>query len=216
MLEIVQHFGTALSSLGWTMYFHFDFYPADLLSVIIGRTAEEAGISVQEWLTGLIANDPSSIKDERARELANRMLKKCVDRTHIYTINGKAKSKRTEAKKEKTLSDVHPKQIKPVEANEKPKKHPLFFDNVNVTDNEETALRIRFGSKIERACEILSNYKESTGKTYKSDAAALRGWVADKLRDEERKVGFKAQERNRDALNAADMLTDKQKEMYGL
>ena len=77
----------------------------------------------------------------------------------------------------------------------------------------------RFGAKLKRMADILQNYKESTGKKYKSDAAALRGWVADKVAEQERRQGakgFKAEERARDAQNAADMLTDEQKRFYGL
>jgi prophage antirepressor-like protein len=61
--------------------------------------------------------------------------------------------------------------------------------------------------------------KEQSGKKYKSDAAALRGWVADKIAEQERRngsKGFKEQERQRDAQNAAEMLTDEQKHFYGL
>lgn len=87
-----------------------------------------------------------------------------------------------------------------------------------MTEAERVALERKYGGKLQRMAEILHNYKEATGRKYKSDAAALRGWVADKMREQERRNngGFKAQERQRDASNAAEMLTEEQKHFYGL
>lgn len=200
--------------MGWTMFFHFDFYPADLLAIIAGRTAADAGEIVQQWLIGLISNSVDCITDRKARESASKMLERCQQRSDLYRVNGSNRNKaRTKPEPKGT-----PNQEK--KTAQKPPKAPLFgFALVNVTEKEKADLERRFGAKLQRMAEILHNYKESRGKKYKSDAAALRGWVADKVAEQERRQGakgFKEQERARDAQNAAQMLTDEQKHFYGL
>lgn len=216
-LEIVQHFGAApFVYMGWTMFFHFDFYPADLMAVIAGRTAAEAGEIVQKWLIGLISNSVDCITDSKARESASKMLERCRQRSDLYRVNGSKRKAAT--KSEKPEPKETPDQTK--KAAQKPPKAPLFgFALVNVTDKERTDLERRFGAKLEKMAYILQNYKEQSGKKYKSDAAAIRGWVADKVAEQERRngsKGFKEQERQRDAQNAVEMLTDEQKHFYGL
>lgn len=199
------------------MFFRFDFYPADLLAVIAGRTAADAGEIVQQWLIGLISNSVDCITDRKARESVEKMLDNCRRRSDIYRANGLKRNKGP-VKPEKPEPKETPDQTK--KAAQKPPKAPLFgFALVNVTDKERTDLERRFGAKLEKMAYILHNYKEQSGKKYKSDAAALRGWVADKIADQERRngsKGFKEQERQRDAKNAAEMLTDEQKHFYGL
>lgn len=198
------------------MYFHFDFYPADLMAVIAGRTAEDAGQIVQQWLIGLISNSSDSVTDPKARESVQRMLDKCQQRSDTYRANG-GKRNRAPVKPEKPKTEQVPAPAK--KETQKPHKSQLFgFALVNVTEAEKEALGRKFGGKLQRMAEILHNYKEATGKKYKSDAAALRGWVADKVQEQEHRNngGFKAQERRRDASNAAEMLTPDQKHFYGL
>ena len=197
------------------MYFHFDFYPADLMAVIAGRTAQDAGQIVQQWLIGLISNSSESVTDTKARESVQRMLDKCQQKSDTYRANGKHRNAPQKPEKPEP-KETHGKEKK---AAQKPPKAPLFgFALVNVTEAERESLQRKFGAKLQRMAEILHNYKEATGRKYKSDAAALRGWVADKMREQERRNngGFKAQERQRDASNAAEMLTDEQKHFYGL
>lgn len=186
------------------------------MAVIAGRTAADAGEIVQQWLIGLISNSVDCITDKKARESASKMLERCQQRSDLYRANG---SKRKAATKpEKPEHKETPDQTK--KAAPKPPKAPLFgFALVNVTDKERTDLERRFGAKLEKMAYILQNYKEQSGKKYKSDAAAIRGWVADKITEQERRngsKGFKEQERQRDAQNAAEMLTDEQKHFYGL
>jgi hypothetical protein len=198
------------------MFFHFDFYPADLMAVIAGRTAADAGEIVQQWLIGLISNSVDCITDRKARESASKMLERCQQRSDLYRANGS--KRKTAIKPEKPEPKETPDQTK--KAVQKTPKAPLFgFALVNVTEKERTDLERRFGAKLEKMAYILHNYKEQSGKKYKSDAAALRGWVADKIAEQERRngsKGFKEQERQRDAQNAAEMLTDEQKHFYGL
>jgi len=191
------------------MFFHFDFYPADLLNVINGRTDEEAGAIVRQWVCALIGNNTECITDERAKALAEKMLGRCQEKSDIYRANRlKAKEKPKKAARKKSNAVV---KVAPV-------KHPLFgFTLVNVTDKEEESLRDSYGNDLKRMAEALHYYKESTGKRYLSDAGAIRSWVANKVLNEERRAtGFKASERKRDAESASSMLTDEQKEFYGL
>jgi len=145
------------------------------------------------------------------------MLDNCRRRSDIYRANGLKRNKGPVKPEKPEPKETHepPKKTAP-----KPPKSPLFgFALVNVTEKEKADLEKRFGAKLQRMADILQNYKESTGKKYKSDAAALRGWVADKVAEQERRQGakgFKEQERARDAHNAAEMLTDEQKRYYGL
>jgi hypothetical protein len=186
------------------------------MAVIAGRTAADAGEIVQQWLIGLISNAVDCITDRKARESVEKMLENCRRRSDIYRANGSKRKAVT--KPEKTEPKETPAQEK--KAAPKQPKAPLFgFALVNVTDKERTDLERRFGAKLEKMAYILQNYKEQSGKKYKSDAAALRGWVADKVAEQERRngsKGYKEQERQRDAQNAAEMLTDEQKHFYGL
>ena len=199
------------------MFFHFDFYPADLMAVIAGRTAAEAVEIVQQWLIGLISNSTDGVTDRKARESVEKMLDNCQRRSDIYRANGLKRNK-APVKPETPEPKETPAPIK--KAAPKPPKSPLYgFALVSVTEKEKADLEGRFGAKLQRMADILQNYKESSGKKYKSDAAALRGWVADKMAEQERRQGaksFKEQERKRDAQGAAEMLTDEQKRFYGL
>ena len=90
---------------------------------------------------------------------------------------------------------------------------------VKVTDKEYDSLRDRFGKDLPEMVEILSAYKESTGKKYRSDAGALRGWVRREFDERKRKQGaksFKQMERERDASVVGSMLTEEQRRQYGI
>lgn len=192
------------------MFFRFELYPADLLNVINGKNDEDAGRIIRQWVIGLIGNNTECIQDDAAKALAEKMLGRCQEKSDIYRNNRKkAIEKAQEKKAEKVAKSV---------AKAKPQKHPLYgFALVNVTDKEEQSLLAAYGDKLQRMAEVLHNYKDANGKKYASDAGAIRSWVADKvLKEEKGKRGFKAQERERDAVNASSMLTDEQKEYYGI
>ena len=60
------------------------------------------------------------------------------------------------------------------------------FGNVFLTVEEVNALNEQLGSdRSSAAIEILSAYKESKGKTYKSDFAAMKTWVIGELKKRE-------------------------------
>lgn len=189
------------------MFFRFEFYPADLLNVMNGRSDEEAGAIIRQWVIGLIGNNTDCITDDKARQLAEKMLGRCKEKSEIYRAN---RLKKADKPKE------NPEPTKAVKA--KPQKHPLFgFTLVNVTDKEEESLRNSYGDKLQRMAEVLHNYKESKGKRYASDAGAIRSWVADKvLKEEQGARSFKSMERKRDAESASSMLTDEQRKYYGV
>lgn len=65
----------------------------------------------------------------------------------------------------------------------------LFGDmqNVMLSDSEEMKLRERLGVRFDRAIEILSHYKASSGKKYKSDYAAILNWVISRVEEETKK-----------------------------
>ena len=191
------------------MFFRFEFYPADLLNVMNGRSDEEAGAIIRQWVIGLIGNNTDCITDERAKALAEKMLGRCQEKSDIYRANRMKKA-------DKPKEEPKPEPKKAVKS--RPQKHPLFgFTLVNVTDKEEESLRNAYGDKLQRMAEVLHNYKESNGKRYASDAGAIRSWVADKvLKDEQGARSFKSMERKRDAESASSMLTDEQRKYYGV
>jgi hypothetical protein len=57
----------------------------------------------------------------------------------------------------------------------------LFLDCVNLSPEEHEKLFAVFKDQTAYAIEILNNYKQSTGKKYKSDYHALIGWVQEKI-----------------------------------
>ncbi len=68
-------------------------------------------------------------------------------------------------------------------------KKNLFgqLKNVAYSEDEEMKLREKLGVRFDRAVEILSNYKASSGKRYKSDYAATLNWVIGRVEEEGRK-----------------------------
>lgn len=186
------------------MFFRFELYPADLLNVINGKSDDDAGRIIRQFVIGLIGNNTECICDSAAKALAEKMLGRCQEKSDIYRNNRK---KAIEKAKEKKAV-----------AKAKPQKHPLYgFALVNVTEKEEQSLLAEYGDALKRMAEVLHNYKEANGKRYASDAGAIRSWVADKvLKEDKGKRGFKEQERERDAINASSMLTEEQKEYYGI
>lgn len=80
---------------------------------------------------------------------------------------------------------------KNIEAEKKEKQTFGEFGNVTMTEEQYGRLVETLGSKerAQRAIEILSSYKESKGKKYKSDYATFGSWVIGKLNNEEKNNG---------------------------
>ena len=209
------------------MLFRYDLYPAEMLKAIIEAESrgENALEGIKRTLTALIINDTRDVP-QTFKELAESMYGRAQKRSDVYRCNALkrdySRSAGNAPVKPEIVEDVceEGEEEKQAQSAQKPQKVAIDIAGyVKVTDREYDSLRERFGKDLPEMVEILSAYKESTGKKYKSDAAALRGWVADKVAEEERRQGakgFKEQERARDAQNAADMLTDEQKRFYGL
>lgn len=72
---------------------------------------------------------------------------------------------------------------------DKKEKKKVFgpMQNVLYSEDEERKLREKLGMKFDRAVEILSNYKASSGKKYKSDYAATLNWVIARVEEDTRK-----------------------------
>lgn len=64
--------------------------------------------------------------------------------------------------------------------------------DVFLTETQITASKAFFLNKYSEAIEILSNYKQSSGKRYKSDYHVLIGWVKDKIiKENGKQIGTK-------------------------
>lgn len=61
------------------------------------------------------------------------------------------------------------------------------LENVRFSTDEENKLRERFGDDFDHGVAILSNYKASSGKNYKSDYAAMLNWVLKRVEEERSK-----------------------------
>jgi hypothetical protein len=66
-MRIVQFCITPSLSYWTQMFFRFEFYPADLLNVINGKSDEDAGRIIRQWVIGLIGNNTECIGDSSAR-----------------------------------------------------------------------------------------------------------------------------------------------------
>ena len=56
------------------------------------------------------------------------------------------------------------------------------YQNVFLTDQEQTELQAEFPAVWQEYIERLSEYMASTGKQYRSHAATIRRWIADDRR----------------------------------
>ncbi len=87
-------------------------------------------------------------------------------------------SKVKESKKEKNTGDKSPDSHS---KNKKPTKKN-YAPSVNMTEEEHQKLIDKYGpDQTQRMIEKLSNYKEATGKRYKSDYRAILNWVVEAL-----------------------------------
>lgn len=92
-------------------------------------------------------------------------------------------------------SVVEPETVKAKPVKKVVKKMFGELQNVMLSYDEEAKLRERLVSsaRFERAISILSSYKASSGKKYKSDYAAIINWVIERVDEESRKSGKMSQ-----------------------
>lgn len=209
------------------MLFRYDLYPAELLKAIIEseRKGEDTLEGVKSLLTSLIINDTQDVP-ETFSAIASTMIGNARKRSETYKRNAMMRdySRKPTGSAQKPESDEAVEEKgdgeKQAQGASKPQKKAIDAGGfVKVTDDEYSQLVAKYGTDLDGMVEILSAYKESTGKRYKSDAGALRGWVRREWEDRKRKAGaksFKAQERERDAMMAGSLLTEEQRRQYGL
>lgn len=207
------------------MLFKYDLFPAEFLKAVIDseRRGEDTLDGIKRMMTALIINDTEDVPDSFVG-IAVAMLERAKQRSDTYRANALKRdySQGNAHRKEENEEDVAEEgdEEKPVQNARKVQKVAIDMAGfVKVTDNEYDSLRDRFGKDLPEMVEILSAYKESTGKKYKSDAGALRGWVRREFEERRRKQGaksFKAMERERDASVVGSMLTEEQRRQYGI
>lgn len=174
---------------------------------------EKAAEALVGFIDSLVYNDSESCPDT-FRELAEKYVQRAAERS----AKGRASVKARWDKKNKPEPQPEPPKAP---AKPKPEKHALDQGGfVRVTVDEESALRVKFGLDFGRAVQILADYKESKGKVYKSDAAAMRGWVYDRIQEDKRRTApqksFQQQERERQGALARSLMTEEQKRRYGI
>lgn len=174
---------------------------------------EKAAAALVGFIDSLVYNDSESCPDT-FRELAENYIQRAAERSE----KGRASVKARWEKKNKPEPQPEPPKA---HAKPKPEKHALDQGGfVRVTVDEESALRVKFGLDFDRAVQILADYKESKGKVYKSDAAAMRGWVYDRIQEDKRRTApqksFQQQERERQGALARSLMTEEQKRRYGI
>lgn len=189
------------------MLYYFIFNPVEILSILAASSRskgkETALADIREFLTAMAVNDIESCPEDY-KKIAEEAFNKATKRSNIYRENGK---KRWEQKEQ----EPEPKPETPnAPAKPKPEKHALDQGGfVRVTASEEAALRSKFGLDFGRAVQILADYKESKGKAYKSDAAAMRGWVYDRIQEDKRRTAPRNfTERQNEMVKGAKELID--------
>lgn len=200
------------------MLYYFTINPMEILAALNAarkaKSADDALDDEADFLLALATNDLESCP-ETFKAIASEMFDRAAKRSSIYRENGK---KRWEQKEQESKPQPEPPKAP---AKPKPEKHALDHGGfVRVTVDEEAALRVKFGLDFGRAVQILADYKESKGKAYKSDAAAMRGWVYDRIQEDKRRKepqkSFQQQERERQGALARSLMTEEEKRRYGI
>ena len=207
------------------MLFKYDLYPAEMLKTIIDaeRKGEDVLDGIKRMLTALVINDTEDVPDSFIG-IATAMLERAKQRSETYRRNAKMRdySQGNARQNVEDTEDVaeEGEEEKPVQNAGKQAKVAIDANGfVRVTEREYETLIGKYGEDLPEMVEILSAYKESTGKKYRSDAGALRGWVRREFDERKRKQGaksFKQMERERDASVVGSMLTDEQRRQYGI
>lgn len=166
-------------------------------------SAEEVLGTLDGFLQALAFQDPFEAP-ERMRHLAKKYINHALERSNNCRKSAEARWQKPQPKPEP--------QPEPPKATAKPKPEKHALDQggfVRVTVDEESALRVKFGLDFGRAVQILADYKESKGKAYKSDAAAMRGWVYDRIQEDKRRTAPRNfTERQNEMVRGAKELID--------
>ena len=189
------------------MLYYFTINPMEILAALNAarkaKSADDVLDDEADFLLALATNDLESCP-ETFKAIASEMFDRASKRSSIYRENGR---RRWEQKKQEP--EPQPETPK-APAKPKPEKHALDQGGfVRVTVDEEAALRNKFGLDFGRAVQILADYKESKGKAYRSDAAAMRGWVYDRIQEDKRRTAPRNfTERQNEMVKGAKELID--------
>ena len=189
------------------MLYYFTINPMEILAALNAarkaKSADDVLDDEADFLLALATNDLESCP-ETFKAIASEMFDRASKRSSIYRENGR---RRWEQKKQEP--EPQPETPK-APAKPKPEKHALDQGGfVRVTVDEEAALRNKFGLDFGRAVQILADYKESKGKAYRSDAAAMRGWVYDRIQEDKRRTAPRNfTERQNEMVRGAKELID--------
>lgn len=128
--------------------------------------------------------------DTKGTSFGSRMVQWAEERSNGKSViaskaNGsKGGRPRKTQKNEPKADDVEKKA--PVAAGNEKKSYGQF-QLVALTDKELKALNEKLGSDTDEAIRILDLYKKSSGKTYRSDYAAILNWVVKRLEEDKAK-----------------------------
>ena len=144
-------------------------------------TMEDKGVFIDQVVKCLV----------RQKRGVNAYADSLMDQTDDYRAeNARRQREYRERHKGKNGDDAEPGPVN----QEQPKKEEDVadvkhrygkFGKVMLTDDQLSTLKAHFGEKWDHALEILDNYKETTGKKYKSDFGAFYSWVDKRLLEED-------------------------------
>jgi len=135
-----------------------------------------------EWLNILLENGVCSIRKEDGAIYCRRMVKEEM----IRKVRSEAGHKGARARLENTPAPIVPHKAPELsKVSKKKNDKKSYADDVTLTSKEFDKLRGEYGEEgAKRMIKILSNYKGSKGKKYKSDYKAILSWVVDKYQEE--------------------------------
>ena len=166
----------------------------DIIHTVKSLSDEEAGKLFKHYLDYI--NDLNPVSDrltellfEPIKQNLKRDLKKWESKSLKNSDNAKKRWDANAYERIKTDANYADKvtvKVKDkVTVKDKVKDIKLeITSNVFLTDIEFEKIKVEFGVDYELALKKLSNYKNSSGKKYKSDYHALIGWVKDQIEKE--------------------------------
>lgn len=123
--------------------------------------------------------------------MAKPVLDKWKSKREAGKKGGEADRKQTASKPEPKEKEKVKDKEKPVLKDSKKEKHIHGeYRNVRLTDDEYQKMVDSHGEEdTKEAIRILDEYKETSGKKYKSDYLAIKNWVWDRLKEQKARNG---------------------------
>jgi len=151
-------------------------------------------------LIGKSSTEGERKQRERAKFKENKLLPIADDGLkggHLSALCPKVSENRPQEYRDKSI-DIRDKRLESESTDYAPSIFLGKYQNVSLTDEELTDLKTEIPSYYEKYIERLSEYMESTGKTYNSHIATIRKWVkedmqknADKPKNDIRSYDYK-------------------------